>query len=93
MRRNSGLEKEKQSSGKQKRKRSTNQPQFRKENIPTTNEADQILLAPQQLANNNNSANIQNNINRFSKLPKSLTPTMTTFDRKTVKFELFEDLL
>ena len=79
-------------SGKQKRNRSTSQPQFRSENTPATIEADQILMALQQLANNNNSANFQNNINRISKLPKSLTTTMTTFDGKSEKFELFEDL-
>ena len=61
------------SSGKQKKNRSTSQPQFRSENTPATIEADQILLALQQLAKNNNSANFQNNINRISKLPKSLT--------------------
>ena len=43
------------SSGKQKKNRSTSQPQFRSENTPATIEADQILLALQQLANNNNS--------------------------------------
>ena len=43
-------------------------------------------------ANNNNSATFHNNINRISKLPKSLTTTMPTFDGKTEKFELFEDL-
>ena len=80
------------SSGKQKKNRSTSQPQFRSENSPATIEADQILLALQQLANNNNSANFQNNINRISKLPKSLTTTMPTFDGKSEKFELFEDL-
>ena len=80
------------SSGKQKKNRSASQPQFRSENTPATIEADQILLALQQLANNNNSANFHNNINRISKLPKSLTTTMPTFDRKTEKFELFEDL-
>ena len=80
------------SSGKQKKNRSTSQPQFRSENTPATIEADQILLALQQLANNNNSANFHNNINRFSKLPKSLTTTMPTFDGKTEKFELFEVL-
>ena len=77
------------SSGKQKKNRSTSQPQFRSENKPATIEADQILLALQQLANNNNSANFHNNINRMSKLPKSLTTTMPTFDGKTEKFELF----
>ena len=80
------------SSGKQKKNRSTSQPQIRSENTPATIEADQILLALQQLANNNNSANFHNNINRISKLPKSLTTTMPTFDGKTEKFELFEDL-
>ena len=55
------------SSRKQKKSRSTSQPQFRSESTPATIEADQILLALQQLANNNNSANFQNNINRISK--------------------------
>ena len=45
------------SSGKQKKNRYTSQPQFRTENTTATIEADQILLALQQLANNNNSAN------------------------------------
>ena len=80
------------SSEKQKKNRSTSQPQFRSENTPATIEADQILLALQQLANNNNSANFHNNTNRISKLPKSLTTTMPTFDGKTEKFEHFEDL-
>ena len=80
------------SSGKQKKNRSTSQPQFRSENTPATIEADQILLALQQLANNNNSANFQNNITRISKLPKSLTTTLPMFDGKSEKFELFEDL-
>ena len=80
------------SSGKQKKNLSTSQPQLRSENTPATIEADQFLLALQQLANNNNSANFHNNINRISKLPKSLTTMMPTFDRKTEKFELFEDL-
>ena len=79
------------SSGKQKKNRSTSQPQFRSENTPATIEADQILLALQQLANNNNSANFHNNINRNSKLPKSLTTTMPRFDGKSEKFELFEN--
>ena len=80
------------SSGKQKKNRSTSQPQFRSEDTPATIEADQFLLALQQLANNNNSANNHNNINRISKLPNSLTTTMPTFDGKSEKFELFEDL-
>ena len=81
------------SSGKQKKARSTSQSQFRSENTPATLEADQILLALQQLATNSNSANFNNNISRISKLPKSLTTTMPTFDGKPEKFELFEDLL
>ena len=80
------------SSGKQKKARSTSQPKFRIENTPATVEADQILLALQQLATNSNSTNFNNNISRISKLPKSLTTTMSTFDGKSEKFELFEDL-
>ena len=80
------------SSGKQKKARSTSQPQFRSENTPATLEADQILLAPQQLGTNSNAANFNNNISRISKLPKSLRTTMPMFDGKPEKFELFEDL-
>ena len=80
------------SSGKQKKARTTSQPQFHSGNTPATIEADQILLALQQLATNSNSANVNNNSNRFSKLPESLTTTMPTFDGKSEKFELFEDL-
>ena len=80
------------SSGKQKKARSTSQPQFRSENTPATLEADQILLALLQLATNSNPANLNNNISRISKLPKSLTTTMPTFDGKSEKFEVFEDL-
>ena len=80
------------SSGKQKTARSTSQPQFRSENTPATIEADQILLALQQLPTNSSSSNVNNNSNRISKLPKSLTTTMPTFDGKSEKFELFEDL-
>ena len=80
------------SSGKQKNALSASQPQFRSENAPATIEADQILLALQQLPTNSNSSNVNNNSNRISKLPKSLTTTMPTFDGKSEKFELFEDL-
>ena len=79
------------SSRKQKKARSTSQPQFRSENTPVRTEADQILLALQQLATKSISVNFNNNINRISKLPKSLTTTMPTFDGKSEKFELFED--
>ena len=81
------------SSGKQKKNRSTSQPQFCSENTPATIETDQILLALQQLANNSNSASFKNNLNKLSKLPKSLTITMPTFDGKSDKFEQFEDFL
>ena len=57
------------SSAKQKKARSTSQPQFRTENTPATFEADQILLALQQLATNSNSAKVNNTRNRISKLP------------------------
>ena len=58
------------SSGKQKKARSTSQPQFRSENTPATIEADQILLALQQSAMNSKSANFNNNNIRIWKLPK-----------------------
>ena len=80
------------SSGKQKKALCTSQPQFLSGNTPATIEADQNLLALQQLATSSNSANFSNNISRISKLPKSLTTTMPTFDGKSDKFELFEDL-
>ena len=80
------------SSGKQKKNRSASQTQFCSENTLATIDADHILLALKQLANNNNSANFHNNINRISRLPNSLTTTMPTFDGKSEKFELFEDL-
>ena len=77
---------------KQKKALSTSQPHFRSENTPATIEADHILLAFQQLASNSNSANFNNNNNRISKLHKSLTTTMSIFDWKSEKFDLFEDL-
>ena len=80
------------SSGKQKKARCTSQPQFRSENTPATIEVGQILLALQQLATSSNSANFNHNISRISKLPKSQTTTMPTFDGKSEKFEIFEDL-
>ena len=80
------------SSGKQKKNHSISQPQFGSENTPKTVKADQILLALQQLANNNNSANFHININRISKLPKSLNSTRPTFDGRSEIFELFENL-
>ena len=86
------------SSGKQKKVRSTSRPQlFRSENTSATIEADQILLALQQLAGNSNSANlsnnINNNINRISKLHKSFKTTMPNFDVKSENFELFSGLI
>ena len=80
------------SSGKQKKNHSISQPQIRSENNPATIESDQFLLALQQLANSNNSANFHNNNKKISNLPKLPTTTMPTFDGKSEKFELFEDL-
>ena len=71
------------SSGKQKKARSTNQPQLRSENTHAIIEADQILVALKQFARNSNSANFNNIISRISKLPKSLTTTMPIFDGKS----------
>ena len=70
----------------------TDHRQFRSENTSASIEADQTLLDIQQLANNNNYATSNDNTNRNSKLPKSLTTTMPTFNGKSEKFELFEDL-
>ena len=78
------------SSGKQKKNRSTSQPQFRTENTSATIEGVKILLTLQQLQNNNNSENFSNTINRISKLTKSLTTTVPTFEGKSEKFGLFE---
>ena len=50
------------------------------------------MLALQQLATNSNSASFNNNISRISKVPESLTRALPTFDGKSEKFELFEDL-
>ena len=83
------------SSGKIKKARSTSQPHFCSESTPATIEANEKLLALQQLSTNSNSANFNDNINRVSKLPKSLTTTMPAFDGKSENFEyfeLFEDL-
>ena len=60
---------------------------------PATIEADQMMLVFQQLPTSRNSANFKNNnINRIAKFSNSLTTTMSTFDRKSEKFDLFEDL-
>ena len=80
------------SSGKQKKVRCASQPQFCSENAFAAIEADHILLALQQMASNSNSANLNDNINRISKLPKSITTTLPSFDGKSEKFELFEDM-
>ena len=80
------------SSGRQRQARSMSQPQIRSENTPATIEADQNFLALQHLATNSNSANFNNNINRCAKLPKYFTTTKPTFEGKSEKFELLEDL-
>ena len=81
------------SSGKQEKVHSTSQPHFRSGDTPATIEADQILLALQQLSMNSNSANFNNNVNKISKLRESLTTTMPTFNEKSKKFKLFERLI
>ena len=68
------------------------EPQFRSENTAAIINAGHVLLAFQPLVSNSNSANFNNNIKRVSKLPKALTTTMPTFDGKSEKFKLFEDL-
>ena len=80
------------SSGKQKKARSKNYPHFRRNYTPATIEAEPILLSLKQLASNSKLANMSNNNNKISKLPKSLTTTMPTFDGKSEKLYLFEDL-
>ena len=52
-----------------------------------TIEADHIILALQQLARNSISANFKNNnINKISKLPKSLTTKIPHFRREISEF-------
>ena len=80
------------SSSKRKKARSTSQPHLCSENTPGLIEAEQILLAFQQLATSSTSAIFQNNINRNSKSLKSLKTTLPTFDGTLKKFELLEDL-
>ena len=79
------------SSGNQKNICSASHPRFSREITSATIEANQFLLALQQLENNSNSANF-NSIHPISKLPKSLTTTMPTLDGKSEKFELFENV-
>ena len=69
------------SSLKQKKARSTTQPQFRSENTAATIESDQIFLAHQQWSNSSNSANFNNNISRNAELTESLTTTIPIFGR------------
>ena len=80
------------SSGKQMKVRSTSQSPFHSENNPAKIEADQTLMALQQLASKNKSGNFTNKFNTISKLPKCLATTMSTFDWKSGKFDFFEDL-
>ena len=54
-------------------------------------QADEILLAFQQLSNNSNSAIFNSSNHRIPKLPKSLSTEMRAFDGKSEKFELFGD--
>ena len=81
------------SSGKQKKARTTSQPQFPSEKTPATIEADQILLALQQFATSSNSATINNNSNEISKLPKSLTTTIHNQLTEEDKINYFHSLM
>ena len=81
------------SSGKKKKAHYISQPYFTSEKTSVTIQADQILVGLQQLASNSNSANFIKNVKTNSKLPESLTTTMPTFDGKSEKLELLEDLL
>ena len=74
---------------KQKKTRSASQPPFLHENNLATIEADQVLLAIQQLAKNTNSGKFTCNILQVSKLPMSLTTAMPTLDGRSEKFEVF----
>ena len=80
------------SSRRQTKARSTTQPPFCSESISAIIEADQVLLALQQLASNSNSPIINKNHDKISKLSKFLTTTMPTFEEKSEKFELFQDV-
>ena len=80
------------SSGTSSKKHSTNHSLFCRANTLEKIGADKFLLAAQQLASENNSAKFNNNIYRNSKLPKSLNTTMPTFDGKSQKTEMLEDL-
>ena len=71
------------SSRKQKKPRTTRQPQFRSANNPATIVTDSISLALQQMATNSNSATFNNNINRISKFRGTLATTMPTIDGKS----------
>ena len=55
-------------------------------------ETDQILVILQRLEETSNSTTFNNNMNKISKLPKSLSITLSTFDVKCEKFELFKDI-
>ena len=78
------------SSGKRRKTHSASQRHFRIENTPTSIEADQILLAFQQLAKSI-SSNVNYIIQQIFKLPKSLTTKMPGTVGKSEKIELFGD--
>ena len=78
-------------SGKQNENCRTSQRQIRSENTPGRSKQTSFFFTLQQLANNKNSAIFHSNVNRITKLPKSITTTTQTFDGKSEKFQLFED--
>ena len=75
----------------QKYLRSSPQFQVHSMNTPAAVDADHNLLALQQQLSNSNSS-IFNNINRISKLPMSLATIKPTFEGKSEKVQLFENL-
>ena len=76
----------------EKKARCSSQLKCHSGNTLATNEENQILLIPQNLATNNNSGNFNSNISEIYTPSKSLTTTkLPTFDGKTDNFELFED--
>ena len=82
----------KTSSGKQKKIRSSSQPQFCRKNTPATCEAHRILLALQQLLCKSHSTSFDQIISGMSKWSRSLTAAKPTIDGKCNKLELFDHL-
>ena len=70
--------------------KSISSPQWKQ---PCVNWCRPDFVGPPTVGKQNNSDNFKNSIIRISRLPNSFTTTQPTFDRKTDKFELFQDAL